>query len=349
MVLAATAFAEESTRSIVSQPGFDRTGRAPNLRMILVRVMEVRLKVWLLKLHRWVALAFALPLIFVIGSGLVLSFEPWLVDRNIAPGSLDAPRVLALMQQADPGAQARSLSYRSYDGTLTLSAGRGAGGGGTTIDVATGTVVAEPSALATLMGTARGIHERLLLDAGWLVTASTLAMVALILFGILMGVPRIRNTVAGWHKAIAWGLLPLVVLSPLTGLCLAWGITFAGGLGAGGPPAAVPSLTEAVQALGAEHDLSGLIFIRQQGSRLLARIDEGGEYKVYDVSKDGVALMPRNWPRLWHEGDFAGAWSSLLNLVTSLALITLLGTGGWIWLRRNLRLRAARAQRIARA
>ena len=307
------------------------------------------MKVWLLKLHRWIALAFALPLIFVIGSGLILSVEPWLVDRSVVPDSLDAPRVLELMQQADPAGKATSLSYRSYDGTLTMSAGRGPGAGGTTVDVATGAAVPERSALATLMGTARGIHERLAIDAGWLVTASTLAMVVLIFIGILMGIPRIRNTVAGWHKAVAWGLLPLVVLSPLTGLCLAWGITFTGGLGATGTQAALPSLTEAVQELGAEHDLSGLIFIRQQGPKLMARIDEGGEYKVYDVTKDGVTLMARNWPRLWHEGDFAGIWSALLNLVTSVALIGLLVTGVWIWLRRNLKLRAARAQRTARA
>ena len=223
------------------------------------------------------------------------------------------------------------------------------GAGGTMVDVATGAAVSERSALATLLGTARQIHERLLIDAGWLVTASTLAMLALMLIGILMGIPRIRNTVAGWHKAISWGLLPLVVLSPLTGLCLAWGITLTGSSGMGGAQAPLPSLTEAVQQLGAEHDLSGLIFLRQQGQKLMARIDEGGEYKVYDVTKNGITPMARNWPRLWHEGNFAGGWSALLNLVTSLALMALLGTGFWIWLRRNLKLRAARARRAAHA
>ena len=41
-----------------------------------------------------------------------------------------------------------------------------------------------------------------------------------------MGLPRLRNTVAGWHKATAWILLPLVVLSPLTALAMAFGVTF---------------------------------------------------------------------------------------------------------------------------
>jgi uncharacterized iron-regulated membrane protein len=306
------------------------------------------MKVWLLRIHRWIALVFALPLLLVIGSGLVLSFEPWLVDRSIAPNTLDAPRVLALLAQHDPQGKATALFYRSYDGSLTL--GGGPGGGGTVIDVASGAALDGASTLATAMITARRLHETLLIDAGWLVTASTLAMVVLILLGVLMGIPRIANTVGGWHKAIAWGLLPLVVLSPLTGICLAWGITLAGPLGAGGPPAAaLPSLSEAVQKLGAEHDLSGLVFLRRQGQRLMARLDEGGEYKVYAVTTDGVSPMPRNWPRLWHEGNFAGAWSAWLNLVTSLALIGLLGTGFWIWLRRRLRRRTGRARQAAHA
>jgi hypothetical protein len=35
------------------------------------------MKAWLLKFHRWVALAFALPLIVVVSTGLLLSVEPW--------------------------------------------------------------------------------------------------------------------------------------------------------------------------------------------------------------------------------------------------------------------------------
>ena len=45
------------------------------------------MKVWLLKLHRWVALVFALPLVFVLGTGLILAFEPWLVVRAIENGA----------------------------------------------------------------------------------------------------------------------------------------------------------------------------------------------------------------------------------------------------------------------
>ncbi len=72
---------------------------------------------------------------------------------------------------------------------------------------------------------------------------------------------------------------------------------------------------------------------------MLARLVEGGEYRAYVVTRDGLRPMPRNWPRLWHEGNFAGAWSSLMNVVTSAAMIGLLVTGPWMWLRRTLRRR----------
>ena len=79
------------------------------------------------------------------------------------------------------------------------------------VDVATGEAQPGPSSLARTLATARSLHETLLVDAGWLVVASTAAMLVLGLLGVLMGWPRIANTLAGWHKAMSWGLLPLVV------------------------------------------------------------------------------------------------------------------------------------------
>jgi uncharacterized iron-regulated membrane protein len=303
------------------------------------------MKPWFLKLHRWVALAFALPLVFVLVTGLILSFEPWLVVRAIAPGALTAPRIEALLNQHDPSGQARALVYRAYDNTLTISAGRG---GGSVLDVETGQALAAPSALAGFLVTTRRLHETLLVDAGWVVIASTVAMLVLAVLGVLMGWPRIENSLSGWHKAFAWGLLPLVVLSPLTGLLLAAGITFTSP-----PPRAAAAqgaplrLAEAVRIVGQSHDLSTLVWMRPQGGRLLARLVDGGEYRVYAVTRDGTAAMPRNWPRLWHEGNFAGAWSALMNVITSIAMIGLLVTGPWIWLRRRLRRRARQRQPAA--
>ena len=302
------------------------------------------MKPWLLKLHRWVALAFALPLAAVLVTGLALSFEPWLVGRAIAPGSLTPARIETLLRQHDPQGQARALVFRSYDNTLTIGTGRG----GRTVDVATGQALAGPSALANALLTARRMHETLLIDAGRLVIASTAAMLVLALLGVSMGWPRLRNTLPGWHKAMAWGLLPLIVLSPLTGLLLAFGITFASPPPNAAPAnAAQPSLAEAVRVAGERHDLSTLVWMRPQGGRLLARLVEDGEYRVYAVTREGTTAAPRNWPRLWHEGNFAGSWSVSMNIVASSVMIGLLETGLWMWLGRRVRKRERRLQPAA--
>jgi uncharacterized iron-regulated membrane protein len=301
---------------------------------------------WLLKLHRWVALAFALPLIAIIGTGLILSAEPWLVERSIEPHSLTAAGIERLLVRYDPSGQARSLVYRSYDKTLTIGAGRG---GGTVVDTVTGEARPGPSLLANTLLAARQMHESLLLHLGGAVIGSTAAMLLLIILGVLMGWPRLTNSPSGWHKAMAWGLLPLIVLSPLTGLLMAAGITFTSLPNAAAARAAPMPLVEAVRMIGRDHDLSSLVSLRPLGGRLVARLVEDGEYATYVVTREGSAAMPPNWPRLWHEGNFAGAWSALMNLTTSFAMSGLVLTGLWVWLRRQLRRRARRIQQVVPA
>ncbi len=106
-------------------------------------------------------------------------------------------------------------------------------------------------------------------------------------------------------------------------------------------------LSEAVQIVGRSKDLSSLVWLRPQGPGMVARIVEDGEYRTYRVTPNGLEALPRNWPRLLHEGNFAGAFSSLLNIVTSIALIGLLVTGVMIWAKRALRRQRQRAGRAA--
>ena len=304
------------------------------------------MKVWLLKLHRWAALVFALPLIFILGTGLILSVEPWLVVSSVEPDSLTPATIEKLLSQHDSAGRARSLVYRSYDKTLTIGAGRG---GGTVVDVATGQALSATSTLANVLVTARRMHESLLFNLGWLVIASTIAMLVLVALGVLMGWPRLANSLSGWHKAMAWGLLPLIVLSLLTGLLMAAGITFTGLPAASAGRAAPMTLSEAVRIVGQDHDLSSLVWMRPLGGQLMVRLVKDGEFTVYAVSRGGTVAAPRNWPRLWHEGNFAGAWSALMNLVASFVMIGLLVTGLWIWLRRQLRRRSRRMHQTAPA
>lgn len=299
------------------------------------------MKAWFLRLHRWLALIFAAPLIVVLVTGLILSFEPGIVTASVTPGSLNAEKIQTILNQHDPNGQARAISYRSYDNTLTLGAGRG---GGAVIDVATGARLPGPSALASVLGTTRGLHETLLMNATWLVVASTIAMLVIILLGVLMGWPRIANTLSGWHKAMAWGLLPLVVLSPLTGLLIYLGVTFVPASASPAAQAPAPRLIEAVNIVARDHDLSTLVWLRPMGGRMVARLAEG-EYRLYTVTPAGATPMPRNWPRLWHEGNFAGTWSSAMNVIVSIAMIGLLATGIWIWARRRVKMARRKAEK----
>ncbi|WP_203071400.1 PepSY-associated TM helix domain-containing protein [Falsiroseomonas ponticola] len=295
-------------------------------------------KVLFLKLHRWVALVFALPLLAVILSGLVLSVEPAL-KATTPDGTVTLERLERIIEAAGPAGRGGALAIQGYAGTASLG-GRGAS---TTYDLATAVPV-QPTALPGLFRTMRGLHERLLLDLGWLVVASTIALVALGLAGLLLGWPRLRNTLGGWHRVTGWALLPLLVGSPLTGLALAFGITFT--TPAPVPPGATPPLLETLRQVAARHDLDGLDFIRPiGGGRLVRVLDERGTAIAYRAGPEGLVRQPDNWPRLLHEGGWGGLLGSALNLVTSVALVGLLGTGVFIWARRTLAKRRAKAAR----
>ncbi len=139
----------------------------------------------------------------------------------------------------------------------------------------------------------------------------------------------------------AWFLLPLTILSPLTGLALFHRITFAQPPTRPADPPA--TLAEAVKLIAAKHDLADVMWIRPLGPNLGARLYDGGSAAVFAVTKTGLVATPKSWPRLLHEGTWAGKWSGLLNVVTSLAFILLLVTGMTIWMRRKLR-RATRVR-----
>jgi uncharacterized iron-regulated membrane protein len=296
------------------------------------------LKQWLLRLHRWIALILSVPFAVVIVTGLILSFEPMVMGAKspaVTPAS-----ITAALAKFDPDGKTRSIALRAYDGTLSI----GGRGQAVIVDLATNERAAAPGSLASLFGTARSLHEHFIYDLGWVVTVSTFAMLAMILLGVLMGWPRIRNTVSGWHKAAGWFVLPLLILSPLTGLALTYGVTFATPV----PRAAGPAVTvgEALKIVGAQYDLSRINWIRPLGPALAARVNDNGEMRVFSVTRDGLVPFGRNWPRLIHEGNWSGLVAPMLNVITSVALVTLLSTGLWLWVRRQIRRRQPRAARV---
>ncbi len=291
------------------------------------------LKAYALRLHRWLALITALPLIVVIVTGLILSFEP-LAQRTSLEKPLTRDSLLALLDRHDPEGKATRLTLRSYEHSLDIG---GVGPDGSLeIDLRTGEEKAETQdyLFSDLFSDARQLHEKLMLNAEWLVIASTIAMLVIGLFGVLMGWPRLRNTLGGWHAGSAWIILPLTVLVPLTGLALAFGITF---LPATSGSREAVKIRDAVVMLGETYDLSGLTSLRQRGPRLLARIYEGDVLRNIVVTRAGISPQPTNWPRALHEGNWHALWGSTLNILASVVFIGLWGTGLVIWARRQFR------------
>ncbi|MFN3891474.1 MAG: PepSY domain-containing protein [Beijerinckiaceae bacterium] len=285
------------------------------------------LKAWFLRLHRWIALTFAAPLLVILATGLILSFQPLLHSANVQRGTVTLEKLEGWMDQHDPQNKARSLRIDWFQNTVSI-------GNEADVHVLTGAEVDEDHWFAELMRASRGVHERLIFDLGWLVTASTVAMVVIMLIGTLLGLPRLTNTISGWHKAMAWFLLPLLLLSPVTALFMAAGITFSAPSTERTQP--LP-LREAVRVVAASHDPSTIEWIRQRGPRQMVRISDGSSQTTYVVSRDGLKPAGSNWPRAFHEGTFWGVWGGVMNVILSFAFLGLLGTGFVIWLRRRLR------------
>jgi uncharacterized iron-regulated membrane protein len=301
-------------------------------------------RAWLLRFHRWLTLVFAIPLIAVIVTGLVLAVEP-LAQQSRLDKPLQAADVLGYLERHDPQQKATGISIRAYEQTLLIA---GVGDDGETeIDLRTGDVIEDDGGFAwsEAFRTARRLHETLLLDLGWLVTASTFAMLGIAALGLFMGLPRLRNTLGGWHNLAAWGMLPLVIVSPLTGLAIVYGVTFLPPQ-PGPRPAPVP-LRLAIERIAEKHDLANLTSVRPRGGRLLARIHTSDGLVGFAVTRDGLVETPRNWPRAIHEGNWSPFLAPALNILVSVVFVGLWATGLLIWVRRKLRLRRRKQENRA--
>jgi uncharacterized iron-regulated membrane protein len=290
------------------------------------------LKSYFLRFHRWITLVFAIPLLVVIATGLVLSFEP-LLQQSALDEPLTKADLLSHLSRHDPEGKATGLSLRTYENSLTIT---GVGPDGEIeVDLTTGEAMLEDGSFSwsEVLRTSRRLHETLLLDLGWVVTASTFAMMALIMLGLLMGLPRLRNTVGGWHNLAAWCTLPLVILSPLTGLALVYGITFLAP--ASGPRTAPLSMTKAVEIVAEKNDLNQMIWLRTRGGRQLVRLYGENGMQVSQITPAGLVTGGTNWPRAIHEGNWSRVLAPWLNIIVSIVFVALWCTGLFIWVRRT--------------
>lgn len=293
----------------------------------------------LLRIHRWIFVVFAIPLAVIIFTGLILSFPPILQTTGIQPKSITLSQVEGWLAQHDPEGKARAIRFDHFEKYVSI---QGVGPDGSVdINLKTGQEADDDSWFSEAMRWARPIHEHFVFGLEEttkipIVLLSTIGMVFGMLVGVFMGLPRIRNSISGWHKATAWFLLPLLILSPLTGIFMALRISFSEPMARGGQRAGI---LEAVRMVAQKHDLSGLQWIRSRGPAQMALVIEDNTRFNYVVSKEGLKPAPSNWPRMFHQGDFFGVWGGVMNVILSLAFTLLLVTGLWIWAKRTFRKR----------
>lgn len=296
----------------------------------------------LTRLHRWLALIFALPLAVIILTGLVLSIEPLLHASGATSGRIDAEALATLIERHDPESRARAIALRPYDGTLEIAGTRQ--GPPLVLDLETGAPRAHGPLARTLLA-ARHLHESLIGPLQPLVAASSVVLLILVALGLALGAPRRPRTLSGWHRVTGWAGLPLLVLAPLTGLFISFGVMFGGGgqapmaLGRQAQPMSMAAMVRVAAQDG--RDLSGLVWIRRMGPRAMMRHTDGSSFLGWFITETGTVPVPRAWPVAIHEGLWRVPLLFVVNLAICLLSGGLLVTGVTLWLRRRLRRRSA--------
>lgn len=302
----------------------------------LVSIMTVaRFRSVLRQLHRWIALALTPVFVLVILSGAVLALKPVLTAAPAASVSVSAETVAEALIKIDPRGRATGVIVSPDASTLRVTSKNPVGPSGQ-YALSTGELTASqpgPDVFAVVLD----LHKNLLLGLGIVVEIAAYAMTVLIVMGLLLGLPRLRNTLAGWHLGIGWLALPLVLLAPLTGALMALHI---GGPELprvqGGPPVA---LAAAITRVAEQGDGAAVLSARRfrGGSALVFTAGPDGQV-VRMVQPDGSVNRLSGGPGLvheLHEGTWGGAWSAGISFVGALALAGLTGTGAWGWWRRR--------------
>lgn len=291
------------------------------------------LQAGLLRLHRWITVILAIPLATLIVTGLILSYAPIQQSAGITPGSLKLSQLEAHLTKHDPQGKARGIIFDHGAGTMSIL-GKSRRDR-TVVDMASGEKTSKRHWFSSWNRFARPLHEHFVYDLDWLVPLSTAAMLVSIIIGMFMGWPRYSRTLSGWHKVTAWSLLPLLILSPLSGLLISYRVS----LSDPAPRSKPMPLIEALRVTAKQHDPSTIVNIRQRGSRQSVMINTGSSQSLYLPTPEGLKPLPANLPRVFHQGDFFGIWGGVMNVIVSLAFCFLLGSGLWIWARRTFRKR----------
>lgn len=279
--------------------------------------------------HSWVALIFALPLLVVTLTGLLLAFIPLLNEYSLRPDAIAKGQIESLVERYDPGGRYQSMQMVPIDGVMILE---GVGGQPSLlIDIASGATTTHLSRLSLFLGWAKEWHRRFFFHANWLSVACALAMVAQGVLGLAMGFTRLRNNLRGWHKAVAWALAPLAIGAPLLGALDGLNVRLTPAATHAAEPADKLSLIQTIRIVEAQADPAMIYSASVRGRVAMARVFEGGGIVWREVRGDGLRPYDGAWARILHEGSWAGLPATLINAVAATAILALLGSGVAIW------------------
>ncbi|MDR3535262.1 MAG: flavodoxin domain-containing protein [Acetobacteraceae bacterium] len=290
---------------------------------------------WLLRVHRYLGLVLAPFFLVTILSGGILALEPILGVGEMQPqAGVDIAALTAALPRLDPAGTARMLVMLP-DGATAIARYQG---GNPPVRFAIASGEAAPNLQqADIFDLVRGLHENLWVGLGVVVQFEAWAMVFLILVGPLLAWPRLRNTTLGWHIAIGWMLLPLVLFPPATEAVRTLGLG-SPGPAASAPPSVPPlALADALQRAAPAVDLTQLATVRGlRNGNVLLTTGKGWTERSWLVSRDASrpAEVPPNWPRLLHDGIWAAPWSGWVSLFAAWGLLGLLTTGSLSYWRR---------------
>ncbi|GAA0682015.1 hypothetical protein GCM10009104_03500 [Marinobacterium maritimum] len=294
------------------------------------------MRTYLLQVHRWLALLLTPLFLLIVLTGMVLALKPVVADLTAAPyaGPVAVSDLVALLN-----AQPDSLSVVGVERSSTQGQWILPGSG--EFRLADGARVGSGAdAVGNFFAWVKSLHKDLLMGAGWLVEWVTYAMVAIMVAGVLLGWPKFRHSLIGWHQWLGVWLLPLAIMLPLTAVLMSLHI---GRPDLGLQRGAEPTLLErGLQQAAAEHNLSELVSARRfkAGSVLIqtqsqALVVSGDQITAIDVAS--------NLPKQLHEGLWAGWISGVFNILVGGLVLGLTLSGGLSWWRRQ---RAAGASQI---
>ena len=314
-------------------------------------MISPRLKSRLFKLHRWTGLAL-MPLFLLIAlSGMVLAFKPILATdkADAATTSVVAPvspeKVGALLDTIDPqGGKVGAVRVDPRHNTLDVKsrdqylAGR--------YDLASGDKLQEQAEDdgGDLFEIAEHLHKGLLLDADLLTQIAAYLMLGMILVAPLLAWPRFKANLMGWHRTLGWGLLPLLLMLPLSGILMSLHVGMPEVPGMHEQEARQPLSLSGALRRAASQGLDNLSFARRlPNAAILLTAGTGASQRMLVVTTQAVtAIDPRdNLVKSLHEGTWAGSLSGTLNLIGAAALSLLSFTGFISWLSRARKRRRA--------